>query len=127
MTDERTAPSIEELEEYNKMVNSNTILLSFEGWIKYIEGFTRGLQTTKMVDANSVMDCIGEVLEYMTQLRGQIMDILNHCENILEKNDELVKENEDLKLLVQQLTTPKLETTNNVFIEVEEEEDGKEV
>ena len=127
MEEERTAPSAEELEEYNKMVNSNTILLSFEGWIKYIEGFTRGLQTTKMVDANSVMDCIGEVLEYMTQLRGQIMEILTHCENVLEKNAKLEEDNEQLNLLLQQLQIPKLETEDNVFIEVKEEEDGKEV
>ena len=28
------------MKNYNSMVNTNTMLLSFEGWIKYIEGFS---------------------------------------------------------------------------------------
>ena len=90
-------------EEYSEMVNSNTILLSFEGWIKYIEGFVRGIQTTDKVSSNVVMDCIGEVLEFMTQLRIQIQDILNYCEEVLEKNELLEQENEELR---KQLNTP---------------------
>ena len=33
--------------ELTNMVQSSAMLLTFEGWIKYIEGFSRGLQTTK--------------------------------------------------------------------------------
>lgn len=97
-------------EEYNSMVNTNTMLLSFEGWIKYIEGFSRGLQTTKTVDAGTVFDCIGEIMEYMKSLKGQIVDLLLHCEEILETKEkcdgkikkfekdlqELIAENTDL-------------------------------
>ena len=53
--------------EYSSIVNSNNMLLSFEGWIKYIEGFSRGLQTTKTVDAMTVFDCIGEIMEYLVK------------------------------------------------------------
>jgi peptidoglycan hydrolase CwlO-like protein len=71
-------------EDYNSMVNTNTMLLSFEGWIKYIEGFSRGLQTTKTVDASQVFDCVGEIMEYMKTLKGQICGLLLHCEQILQ-------------------------------------------
>jgi hypothetical protein len=84
-------------EQYSSMVNSNSILLSFEGWIKYIEGFVRGLQTTEKVNSSVVMSCIGEILEFMTQLRLQIQNILLHCEDILEENEKITKENEELK------------------------------
>lgn len=90
----------QEQENYSSMVNNNAMLLSFEGWIKYIEGFVRGLQATKTVDACTVMDCVGEILEYMTRMRNQLLGLLQHCESILEKNEELEKENKKLKLLL---------------------------
>ena len=97
-------------EEQNSMVNTNTMLLSFEGWIKYIEGFSRGLQTTKTVDAGMVFDCVGEIMEYMKQLKGQICELLIHCEHELEsvetcdirlqelqdENSKLLEENQNL-------------------------------
>jgi predicted nuclease with TOPRIM domain len=98
-------------EEHNSMVNTNTMLLSFEGWIKYIEGFSRGLQTTKTVDAGMVFDCVGEIMEYMKQLKGQICQLLIHCEQQLidaelkdtqsvqlqQQCEKLLQENEQLK------------------------------
>ena len=91
-------------QEYNSMVNTNTMLLSFEGWIKYIEGFSRGLQTTKTVDALTVFDCIGEIMEYMKTLKGQIVDILIHCEESLEKSETVNEQYESLQDEVKQLT-----------------------
>lgn len=76
-------------EEYSKMVNGNTILLALEGWIKYIEGFTKGLQTTDKVSSNAVLDCVGEILEYMTTFRNQLIQLLLHCESILQENEDL--------------------------------------
>ena len=76
--------------ELTNMVQSSAMLLTFEGWIKYIEGFSRGLQTTKTVDATQVFDCVGEIMEYMKQLKGQIVDLFVHCEEVLEK-EEVVK------------------------------------
>lgn len=98
-------------EEHNSMVNTNTMLLSFEGWIKYIEGFSRGLQTTKTVDAGMVFDCVGEIMEYMKQLKGQICQLLMYCEQQLidaelkdthstqlqQQCEKLSQENEQLK------------------------------
>ena len=92
-----TKEEINQQEEYAGMVNSNTILLSFEGWIKYIEGFVRGLQTTEKVNSDVVMDCVGEILEYMTQLRIQVQNILVHCEKVLTENEDLLLENKELK------------------------------
>ena len=79
----------QEREEYNKMVNGNTILFSLEGWIKYIEGFIKGLNTTDKVSSDAVLDCVGEILEYMTSFRSQLLSLLMHCEDILQKNAEL--------------------------------------
>jgi predicted nucleic acid-binding Zn-ribbon protein len=87
------------------------MLLYFEGWIKYIEGFSRGLQTTKTVDAGMVFDCVGEIMEYMKQLKGQICQLLIHCEQQLidaelkdtqsvqlqQQCEKLLQENEQLK------------------------------
>lgn len=73
--------------EYSSIVNSNNMLLSFEGWIKYIEGFSRGLQTTKTVDAMTVFDCIGEIMEYMKSLKNQLVTLLTYCEDVLEQEE----------------------------------------
>lgn len=78
-----------EQEEYASMVNANSMLLSFEGWVKYIEGFTKCLSATEDVKSIVVLDCIGEILEYMQQLRGQLYNLLVHCENILEQDEKL--------------------------------------
>lgn len=99
-------------EEYTSMANNNAILLSFEGWIKYIEGFTKGLDTAKSVDASAVMICIGEMLEYMNGLRTKLVLLLTHCEKILEKNECLELENNKLKEEIKKLNTLKLEDKN---------------
>lgn len=94
-------------EELNSIVQSSSMLLSFEGWIKYIEGFSRGLQTTKTVDAITVFDCVGEIMEYMKTLKTQIFDLLMHCEEVLEDaegKDEIIKQKDDeIAQLKQQL------------------------
>ena len=86
-------------EDYSSMVNSNTILLNFEGWIKYVEGFSRGIQSAKTVEASQVMSCVGEILEYMKTLKKDLITILTHCEIVLEENEKL-KQQETLKLEV---------------------------
>lgn len=88
-------------EEYSSMVNNNTILLSFEGWIKFVEGFTKGISTTKSVDSKAVLDCVGEILEFMHTVKRQLLNLLIHCEQILDKNEQLEKENAELKNMVQ--------------------------
>ena len=103
-------------EQLNAAINHNTILLSFEGWIKYIEGFSRGLQATKTVDAQSVLECVGEIMEYMKTLKGDILDILQHCEDVLEKGEQLELENKQLK---EAMAVKLLEVTKNT-----EEENG---
>jgi len=99
-------------QELNSIVQSSTMLLTFEGWIKYVEGFSRGLQTTKTVDAREVFDCVGEIMEYMKTLKSQLMELLIHCESVLEKEEEvdskiveleeqtreLIQENQDLAI-----------------------------
>jgi len=97
-----------EQESYSSMVNGNAILLSFEGWIKYIEGFTRGLGSSKTVDSMSVLDCVGEILEYMQTFRKQLAALLIHCEECLEQNELLIQENNRLNNLLQE----KLESKN---------------
>ena len=78
----------EAIEEYSSMVNHNTILLGFEGWIKYIEGFSRGLQTSKTVDSSQVMDVIGEIMEYMRTLKQDVLGLLQFCEHVLEEKEQ---------------------------------------
>jgi len=113
----------EKEQDINSMVQSSTMLLSFEGWIKYIEGFSRGLQTTKTVDAAQVFDCVAEIMEYMKTLKGQIMDLLMYCESVLEKEDvcnsnissfeeqvkELIEENKELSIKNEKLETENAE------------------
>lgn len=90
----------QEQEEYSSIVNANSMLLSFEGWVKFIEGFTKGISSTKTVESVVVLDCIGEILEYMTQLRGQLYNLLIHCEKVLEEDENLKIENEKLNKLI---------------------------
>lgn len=79
----------------------NSILLSLECWTKYVEGFTKGLQTSEKVNSASVLDCIGEVLEFMTSFKKQLLDLFTYCESILEENEklkQLLKEKEIARL-----------------------------
>lgn len=79
----------------------NSILLSLECWTKYVEGFTKGLQTSEKVNSASVLDCIGEVLEFMTSFKKQLLDLFTYCESILEENEklkQLLKEKETARL-----------------------------
>ena len=108
--------------ELNGMVQSSAMLLSFEGWIKYVEGFSRGLQTTKTVDAREVFDCVGEIMEYMKTLKSQLMELLIHCESVLEKEEEvdskIVELEEQTKELIQEnqdlaIQNEKLENENS--------------
>ena len=84
--------------DLDNIVLNSTMLLSFEGWIKYIEGFSRGLQTTKTVDATEVFDCVSEIMEYMKTLKNQIYDLLGHCEEVLEKEDTCNQKINDLEV-----------------------------
>ena len=88
-------------EDYASIVNNNAILLSFEGWVKFVEGFTKGISSTKTVESKLVLDCIGEILEYMQTLRKNLSSLLGYCENILEKQEILEEENNQLKELIQ--------------------------
>ena len=101
---ENTTTSGIDQESYSNMVNNNSILLSFEGWIKYVEGFTRGLSTTKTVDASSVLDVVGEILEYMNVLRINLTKLLIYCEKTLENNEKLETEKQLLEEQVKRLT-----------------------
>ena len=96
-------------EEYSSTVNNNAVLLSFEGWIKFVEGFTKGISSTKTVDSNNVLDVIGEILEYMNTLRKNLSSLLSYCEGILAKQELLEKENQELK----DLLALKIEDKNN--------------
>lgn len=88
-------------EDYASIVNNNAILLSFEGWVKFVEGFTKGISSTKTVESKLVLDCIGEILEYMQTLRKNLSSLLSYCETVLEKQEILEAENDKLKELIQ--------------------------
>ena len=104
---ENTTTSGIDQESYSNMVNNNSILLSFEGWIKYVEGFTRGLSTTKTVDASSVFDVVGEILEYMKTLKTNLSKLLIYCENTLEENEKLQNKISSLEDKLKLITTKK--------------------
>ena len=107
-------------EDYSSMVNGNTILLSLDGWIKFIEGFTKGLQTTDKVNSAAVLDCVGEILEGMVTFKTQITNLFLHCEKILQENEQLKK---DVKMLPKNITT-----IEDTFYEIEEDKiNGKDL
>lgn len=110
---------INKQEVYAEMVNHNTILLKFGGWIQYVEGLARGLEAAKSVDPASVLECVGEIMEYMKTLKTDIMDILTYCEHVLEKEEQLDELNKKLTQQVEVLQ-------NNLLLQctenVEEEE-----
>lgn len=90
-------------EQESNVINSNMILLSFEGWIKFITGFIRGIQSTPTVNSSVVMDCVGEVLEYMVKTKKDITKVLEYCETVLEDNEKLQQENTELRQSLEQL------------------------
>lgn len=106
-------------EKYAEMVNHNTILLKFGGWIQYIEGLARGLEAAKSVDPTSVLECVGEIMEYMKTLKTDIMDILTYCEEVLEKQEETEEINKEL---VQQIEL----LQNNLLLENKDKKQTKE-
>ena len=107
----------------NSLYFSLTASLMFY-YIKYIEGFSRGLQTTKTVDAGSVLDCVGEIMEYMKTLKGDILDLLQHCENIMEQHDEVMEQNKVLLQEIEQIKLIPVKDKENKE-EIKEEEDGR--
>lgn len=78
-------------EEESKVINGNVILLSFEGFIKYIEGLNRGIQAASSVNSQVVTECIGEVLEYLTTSKNDIKALLLACEEVLKENETLTE------------------------------------
>lgn len=105
-------------EQYSEMVNHNTILLKFGGWIQYVEGLARGLEAAKSVDASSVLECVGEIMEYMKTLKRDIMDILAYCESVLEKEEKLEELNQTLNKQIEALQ-------NNLLLECKEDKKKK--
>lgn len=101
-------------EDYSRMVNGNTILLSLEGWIKFVEGFSKGLQTTEKVSSNAVLDCIGEIMEYMTSFRVQITNLFLYCEQILQENETLKQQLSVIKNSTSLLTSNSVIETNDM-------------
>ena len=99
-----------EQESYASIVNGNTILLSFNEWLKYIEGLTKGIGAAKSVDPSLVLDCIGEVMEYMRTLKINIFILFQHCEQIMAKNELLEKENDELRQMLKEKIIKKEET-----------------
>lgn len=77
------------IEDYSSIVKSNSILLSLDCWGKYIEGFVKGLQSSDKVNTSCVLDCIGEILEFMNSFKPKLSKLFDHCENILEENKQL--------------------------------------
>ena len=78
----------EKLQDSSVILN-NDMLLSLEGWLKYIEGFTKGIQSAEKVNSSLVLDCIGEILDYMVKLKMDLRCLLVYCEEILKENEEL--------------------------------------
>ena len=76
----------------SSIILNNEMLLSLEGWLKYIEGFTKGIQSAEKVNSSLVLDCIGEILDYMVKLKVDLRSLLIYCEKILVENEELKKE-----------------------------------
>lgn len=113
----------EKEQDLNSIVQSSTMLLAFEGWIKYIEGFSRGLQTTKSVDASEVFDCIAEIMEYMKTLKSQLIELLLHCEQIMEEQDICNSKINDLQLQTNDLITEnkQLKETTSVLLDEKQE------
>ena len=79
---------IDKLQDSSVILN-NDMLLSLEGWLKFIEGFTKGIQSAEKVNSSLVLDCIGEILDYMVKLKVDLRGLLVYCEEILKENEEL--------------------------------------
>ena len=86
MDKEREEQSVD---DYSSIVASNSILLSLDCWGKYIEGFVKGLQSSDKVNTSCVLDCIGEILEFMSSFKPKLTKLFEHCEKILRENQEL--------------------------------------
>jgi hypothetical protein len=84
--------------ETDAIVN-NELLLSLEGWLKYMEGFTKGIGSSEKVSSSLVLECITEVLEYMTVLKKDLRVLLFHCESILKENEKLKSDIELLPII----------------------------
>lgn len=87
--------------EESRAICGNSLLLEFEGFIKYIEGLNKGMQSASSLKAVVATDCIGEVLEYLTHLRTDIHKLFQQCEAILTENENLKSDNTRLKKVVE--------------------------
>lgn len=83
--------------EESQAIYGNSLLLAFEGFIKYIEGLNKGLQSASTINAKMATDCIGEILEYLAKLRVDVHNLFKQCELGLADNEKLIEENKKLK------------------------------
>ena len=97
-------------------MSSCQMLDKFNGWIKYIEGFMKGIEASKEVKIETFNTCINEIFEGMTQTRNELNAILEHCNDILIKEEELTsllnQTENDLKLKTEEVDRLNTELTN---------------
>ena len=87
-----------------KVITGEEIILSFEQWLKFIEGFLKGIESSSTLSSPVVLDCIGEIMEYMRNAKCSISQLFSHCEQVLQENDKLQEEIQQLKEENEQLT-----------------------
>lgn len=80
-----------------KVITGEEIILSFEQWLKFIEGFLRGIESSSTLSSAVVLDCIGEIMEYMRNAKCSVSQLFSHCEAVLRDNESLTTEIEELK------------------------------
>lgn len=90
--------------EQLETVSICTILTTFDSWINFINGFSQGIQSCKDIKIEAVNTCITELLEGMISNKEQIKNLLIYCDNILAENEQLKKENIEMKNELQAMT-----------------------
>lgn len=90
-------------EEESKAINGNSLLLSLEGFIKFVEGLNRGIQSASSINPQIVLESIGEVLEYLVTTKTHLRILLTAFDGILEQKEQLQKRVDELEQQVIEL------------------------
>lgn len=95
--------------KYDNTILENPILLQFEGFIKFISGFLRGIESVEKVNSSVVVDCMGEMLEFLNSSKEDIMKLFKHCETVLAENESLLEEVKQLHEKLEASDVPLIE------------------
>lgn len=111
--------------EQDVKIPNNSVEASLEYLSKFLEGYVKGLQSSKDVNIDQVLDCLSELVSGLVSIKSNLSIVLGECEKALlvkfdleNELDCLKKSHKDTLLKIADDNKLKLESLQNNHIEI---------